>query len=115
MSTPFDTSFLVECPDSEDRYRDWVQRYPHGFIINAYREPAGKTHNAMMWHRADCDHIDPKFAVSEPPFRYVTSYMLKACSANPAALAVWAKSREEPLTYCPDCYWKWQKELPSVS
>jgi hypothetical protein len=69
----------------------------------------------MMWYRADCSTIDPQYSSSEPPFRYVSGDTMKACSANPAALAVWAKGRTEPLAYCQICYDTWQKEQPTVS
>ena len=59
-------------------------------------------------HRADCDHIDPDW-----PARFVTGDRLKACSTHPAALAIWAKPRSEPLTYCLGCYHRWLDEQTS--
>jgi hypothetical protein len=98
MSTLGDCSVVV--PASEEAYHDWVQQNPQGFVINAWKAPGDRKDNAMMWHRAGCDHIDPRYSTEDPPFRYVTSDMLKACSTNPAALAIWAKDRREPLTRC---------------
>ncbi|HEV2457377.1 MAG TPA: hypothetical protein VGS80_03360 [Ktedonobacterales bacterium] len=116
MDTPFDTSFLVECPETEEAYCAWVQRFPQGFVINAWKVVSDKPEDArsMMWHRADCSHIHPKYACSKPPFRYVSGDTMKACSAHPAALAIWAQGRSEPLTYGKDCYYAWQKEQPTV-
>ncbi len=100
-----DTSPLVDSSVvvavSEDAYHDWVQQNPQGFVINAWKAPGGRTNNAMVWLRAGCDHIDPRYSSEIPPFRYVASEKLKACSMNPAALAIWAKERPEPLTSCP--------------
>lgn len=112
-----DIASLVELPETEDAYSAWIQRFPHGFVINAWKDASNKPTGTrfLTWHRADCGHIDPKYASSKPPFRYVSGDTMKACSANPAALAVWAKGRTEPLTYCQTCYDTWQKEQPSVS
>jgi hypothetical protein len=98
-STLGDNSVVV--PASEEAYRDWVQQNPQGFVINAWKAPGDRKDHVMMWHRAGCDHIDPQYSSEIPPFRYVASEKLKACSTNPAALAIWAKDRPEPLTSCP--------------
>src|SRR5258706_8440078 len=38
----------VVVADSEEAFQDWVQTYPQGFVINAWKAPGGRTNNAMM-------------------------------------------------------------------
>lgn len=105
-----DLRSLVTLPRTEAEYREWVEAHPHGFIINAWRVPGDRADNAMRWHQVGCSHIDPHFATETPPFSYVSSERLKACSTNPAALAIWAKTRSEPLLYCEECLKAWEHE-----
>jgi hypothetical protein len=34
-----DISSLVELPETEKAFRDWLRRYPSGFVINAWKIP----------------------------------------------------------------------------
>jgi hypothetical protein len=92
---------LITLPTQEEQYAVWVAAHPHGHVINAH-----KTHSVqMLWHRADCGHIQP-----DGILHWVTGSYLKACSLNAGALAVWAKGRPEALTYCQTCRDTWIKE-----
>jgi hypothetical protein len=96
-----ETVFL---PETEEAYTAWVRQHPHGHVINALKGTT-QTATPMIWHRADCFHIEPADSV-----RYVTGEFIKACALNPAVLAVWAKPRPEALNYCMDCESVWSKE-----
>ena len=97
-------------PTTEEAYTAWVATHPHGFVINAWKVPDNKPSNArsMMWHRADCSHIEPGEGIP-----YVTRDTMKVCATDPGPLAVWAKNRSEPLEYCKDCQQKWQSAVAS--
>lgn len=96
MSTP--NQNIVSLPVDDQSYADWVTAHQHGFVINAH-----KTHSVpMVWHRADCGHIQP-----DGVLHWVSGSYLKACSLNPGALAEWAKGRPEALVYCQTCRDKW--------
>lgn len=89
-------------PETEGEYTAWVTQHKHdGYVINAHKTGAAP----MYWHRADCGHIRPD---GSTPF--IERDYFKACALDPGALAVWAKQRPEPLNYCKDCAWKWDKE-----
>lgn len=102
-----DTLSLVEFPDTEEAFSAWRRRFPSGFVINAWKRSDNKPDStrSITWHRADCEHLG-----SGGTERYVTGDTMKACSTNAAALAIWARSRSEPLTYCTDCHRAWLKE-----
>ncbi len=80
-STLGDNSVVVAV--SEDAYHDWVQQNPQGFVINAWKAPDGRANNAMVWLRAGCDHIDPRYSSEIPPFRYVASEKLRIRAQYP--------------------------------
>jgi hypothetical protein len=82
----------VVLPKRDAEYTDWVRKYPHGFVINAFKAGGKK----MCWHRADCGHIQP-----DGVLKFVESACIKACSLNPGKLAEWANTRPEGLHYCP--------------
>jgi hypothetical protein len=90
---------VVELPGTESDYRAWLREHPHGFVLNAWREPADKPESTkgVMWHRADCEHL-----ISDGPERYVSGDTLKACSLDLATLTLWAVERGEPLYFCKD-------------
>jgi hypothetical protein len=52
----------------------------------------------MMWHRADCGHIQP-----DGVLRFVEGDDMKACSLNAGELAVWACSRGKQMDYSDTC------------
>lgn len=92
---------LVMLPADDQAYADWIAMHRHGYVINAH-----KSHSVqMMWHRADCGHIQP-----DGVLHWVTGTYLKACSLNPRALAEWVKGRPEALMYCRTCRDKWVSE-----
>jgi hypothetical protein len=95
----------VYIPEVEGTYADWLRQHPSGYVINA---PKSGT-QPMMWHRADCEHIQP-FENTH----LVEGDWLKACSLNPGALAVWAMTHGRELHYCKDCRDMWLKEQRST-
>lgn len=101
MPTPTRNNTLIAIPVTEREYADWIAAHPHGFVINAHKTQSGK----MLWHRADCQHIQPEWAD-----HWVTGRTIKACSLNPGALAEWATAQGEALAYCQTCRDKWRGE-----
>ncbi|HEX8997904.1 MAG TPA: hypothetical protein VF812_17890 [Ktedonobacterales bacterium] len=87
-------------PQSDDEFQEWQQGHPHGYIINAPKSGDGE----MMWHQSQCMHI---YGDYEDFGSYL--HRDKLCADNPAALAVWAKQRSNPLTYCQTCQAEWAK------
>ena len=99
-----DQEALVRSPDTEDEYLSWVLGNPHGFVINANKAPSQMPDHmqGMTWHHANCSTIDPKRHK-----RLVSGATMKACSLNPAPLAIWAVERGETLQYCAVCCRNW--------
>jgi hypothetical protein len=93
----------VYVPESEKGYTAWMKQNPRGYVVNAPK--AAITAKPMMWHRADCGHIQP-----DGKSRFVEDNDLKACSLDPGALAVWAFSYGRALDYCDTCRTKWEND-----
>ena len=93
----------VYLPESEANYARWVRQYPKGYVVNAPKSAA--SNKDMMWHRADCGHIQP-----DGILHFVEDDDLKVCSLDPGALAVWACARGRGLDYCESCRDKWVSE-----
>src|SRR5690349_16765816 len=91
----------VYIPEVEHTYAEWVKQHPRGYVINAPKSGM----QAMVWHRADCDTIQPF-----KDTHLVEGDYLKACSLNPATLAVWAMTHGRELHYCQACRDRWLKE-----
>lgn len=92
---------VLAIPVRDAEYEAWIRHHPRGFIINVKKSSG----SAMVWHRADCDHIQP-----DGTLRFITSAAIKACSSDPGVLAVWAVEQHMPLEYCKDCQYRWRKE-----
>lgn len=88
------------CPESDDAFQSWQRENPSGYIINA---PASGT-GEMMWRQSQCMHLYGEY---EGFGSYL--HKTKVCATNPADLALWAKGRPNPLTYCQTCQAEWAK------
>jgi len=89
----------VYIPKTDADFEDWQREHPDGYVINA----AETTDGEMMWHQSKCWHMYGANGLS--------TYMNrdKICATNPASLALWAKERSNPLTYCQTCQAEWAK------
>src|SRR5690349_5045737 len=96
-------SSRVVVPDTEAGYAKWIRQNQQGYVVNA---PRSSMSNAkMMWHRADCGHIQP-----DGKLHFVEDDDMKACSLNAGELAAWACSRGRQMDYCDTCRTKWTGE-----
>jgi hypothetical protein len=93
----------VYMPESDRGYAAWVKQNQHGYLVNAPKSASST--KRMMWHRADCGHIQPGEGL-----HFVERDDLKACSLDPGALAVWACSRGKMMDYCDTCRDAWVPE-----
>lgn len=91
-----DSVFILK---TDRNFEDWQREHPDGYVINA----AETTDGEMMWHQSKCWHMYG----DNGPFTYMNRD--KICATNPAALALWAKERSNPLTYCQTCQAEWAK------
>jgi hypothetical protein len=100
---------IVELPETEPAYRIWLHDHPHGFVMNAWRDPTTKPESTkgVTWHRADCSYLAP-----ERPEDHVAGATIKACSTDLGALTMWAIRRGEPVSFCKDCRSRWMGEQP---
>lgn len=94
----------VYLPDTENGYKKWMESNQRGYVVNAPRSAANR--QAMVWHRADCKHLQPN-----GKSQYVEGADLKACSLDPGALAEWAFSYGRALDYCETCRAKSETDL----
>lgn len=96
-------SSRVVVPDSEAGYARWIRQNQQGYVVNAPRSSMSTA--KMMWHRADCGHIQPGGNL-----RFVEGDDMKACSLNAGELAAWACSRGRQMDYCDTCRNRWNGE-----
>ena len=81
----------------EERYLEWVQNNPNGFIVNA-DEPASSTEYPMV-HRAT-----HRLMTSPKKQNYTTGRYFKVCSNDMKDLETWAKQvRGRSLNPCRKC------------
>jgi hypothetical protein len=84
--------------DDDAGYLAWVERHPHGFVVNTYRRPDPRY---LLLHRATCGTIRGKPARGD---RWTTGDFSKACSETRADLDHWARQTVGgPLTPCKLC------------
>lgn len=68
---------MIEFKDQDDKFIAWREVHPHGFIINAERNPKA---NYLVLHRADCRGFRPRY-----PKNYI-----KICATSVDELNDWA-------------------------
>ncbi|HZP57047.1 MAG TPA: hypothetical protein VFC53_05780 [Dehalococcoidia bacterium] len=75
---------MVIFEDDDDEYLGWLDRHPHGFVINSTR-PASASY--LVLHAAQCTTIRGR------PTRgtYWTRDYVKVCAETTDALQAWAR------------------------
>jgi hypothetical protein len=71
--------------DDDAGYLGWIDRHPHGFVVNSYLKPDPRY---LMLHRASCGTIRGKPARGE---RWTTGELIKACAETRVELEQWAR------------------------
>lgn len=69
--------------DDDAAYLNWLAANPHGFVLNAERNP---NPGYLILHRAACKSISRS---AEPPVRWTTGGYLKVCAATTSEIEDW--------------------------
>lgn len=72
-------------------YATWVDRHPHGFVVNTPRAPDERSENLVL-HRSGCMHI-AHFSERYPPSCYTEGNNIKVCAETVDELRVWVKTQ----------------------
>ena len=89
---------MVECKDDDVAYVDWLAANPHGYVLNAERNPR---RGYLILHRAACKFISRS---AEPPANWTTGGYLKVCAATISEIEDWSRREAggspQPCGHC---------------
>ncbi|HEX5478361.1 MAG TPA: hypothetical protein VFY79_01445 [Dehalococcoidia bacterium] len=74
--------------DDDAGYRQWLNKHPNGFVLNAQRSP---NHGYLMLHRSNCGTISNEPANGE----LWTKDYIKVCAASRADVSGWLDEQPE--------------------
>ncbi|GBE17851.1 hypothetical protein BMS3Abin16_00439 [archaeon BMS3Abin16] len=82
--------------DDDERYLDWIEKNPSGFVVNSLRNPLT---GYLMLHHADC------WTISTPTRSNWTIHQyIKFCAPDKTELENWAQNEvRRDLKYCGIC------------
>ena len=75
---------MIQLPLSGRSYRDWIDLYPEGYVINVRRDLSPEY---MVLHRADCRSLAN---AAHDPAAFVERQYRKVCSTELSELRAWA-------------------------
>ena len=86
---------VLDFPNDDDAYQDWIERHPDGYVINILR---GYGPNGARLHRARC------WAINRRRGKWIGQYV-KVCSTDLAGLDHWAvETVSTPIARCGHCH-----------
>lgn len=78
---------VVEFIDDDRSYLKWLDKNPHGFVINTGRS---KSHSYMVLHRASCRSIWA-YSGRAQPGAFTQHDYIKICAPDIASLRAWVR------------------------